>query len=78
MDATYFSISKNPDGSMMAAVGYEIACALLIGYLSLVLYAFISIYIDRITPRRNGIPEHPCFFMQAMYERASVRRKKLF
>lgn len=63
---------------MMAAVGYEIACALLIGYLSLFLYAFISIYIDRITPRRNGIPEHPCFFMQAMYERACIRRKKLF
>lgn len=52
---------KNPDGSMMAASGYTIACSLVIGYISLAIFSLISIYVDRITPRRNGIPEHPCF-----------------
>ena len=47
----------------MADVGYEIACSMIIGYVSLIIYAFISIYIDRITPRKNAIPEHPLFFL---------------
>lgn len=61
------------DGTMMASSGYAIACSLLIGYTTLVLYALISVYIDRITPRKNGIPEHPLFFLQSLYERCCVR-----
>lgn len=77
-DGTYFSLIKNPDGSMMADVGYEIAGALLIGYTALAFISLLSVYIDRITPRRNGIPEHPLFFLQPTYERACVRNKTSF
>jgi len=62
-DGTYFSLVKNPDGSMMANSGFEIAGAMLIGYISLAVWSAVSVYVDRITPRRNGIPEHPLFFL---------------
>ena len=62
-DGTYFSLTKNPDGSMMANSGYEIAASMLIGFVSLIVWSFIAVYVDRITPRRNGIPEHPLFFL---------------
>ena len=48
---------------MTADVGYEVAWTIIIGFIALIFYAGLSIYIDRITPRRNGIPEHPLFFM---------------
>ncbi|CAL6087059.1 ABC_transporter family protein [Hexamita inflata] len=74
----YFKLVKVADGSMTADVGYEVAWAIVLGFISIVIYAFISIYIDRITPRRNGIPEHPLFFLQSLYERACVNARRIF
>ncbi|CAL6065314.1 ABC_transporter family protein [Hexamita inflata] len=77
-ESLYFKLSKVSDGSMTADVGYEVAWAIMLGFIALVVYAFLSIYIDRITPRRNGIPEHPLFFLQSLYERASVNARRIF
>ncbi|CAL6005865.1 ABC_transporter family protein [Hexamita inflata] len=74
----YFKLVKVADGSMTADVGYEVAWAIVLGFISIVIYALLSIYIDRITPRRNGIPEHPLFFIQSLYERASVNARRVF
>ena len=57
----YFSISKNADNSILANTGYQCACACFIGYLTILLYGLIAIYIDKISPRKNGIPEHWLF-----------------
>ena len=59
---------------MRASSGYEISYALLIGYLVLPLYACLAAFLDKITPRKNGIPEHPLFFLQSLYERALYRK----
>lgn len=62
-DGTYFTLDKKTNGTLMASVGNSLACNLLLGYLVLPLYACIASYIDRITPRKNGIAEHPLFFL---------------
>ena len=77
-DSFYWQLSKVQDGTMMANSGYEIAWSCVLGYISVIVFSLLSTYIDRITPRKNGIPEHCLFFLQSLYERASVRARRGF
>ncbi|KAH0576489.1 ABC transporter family protein [Spironucleus salmonicida] len=74
-DQISFLHSQNPSLSQQA--GYNMAISLLISYLVLFLYQGISIYLDKITPRKNGIPEHPMFFLYHVYVRACVKNNIL-
>ncbi|CAL6080536.1 ABC_transporter family protein [Hexamita inflata] len=72
----YFRLEKVSDGSLAADVGYETAWSIIIGFISLPIYSMISIYLDKISPRRYGISEHPLFFLQSLYERACVQSNR--